>query len=71
MRNKIAFNDMFWHVQIPLLKVKALILIILRVLKAILFSAAFRHIPFGCGSPPAADGQTKVQRTLNVPERFG
>ena len=70
MRNKIAFNDMFWNVQIPLLQVKALISIILWVLNAILFSAAFRHIPFGCESPPQADGQTKVQRTLNVPERL-
>jgi len=30
-------------------------------LNAIWFSATFRHIPFGCGSPPAADGQPKVQ----------
>ena len=69
MRNKIAFNGMFGDVQILLIQVTALISIILWVLNAILFSAAFRHIPFGCGSPPVADGQTKVQRTLNVPER--
>jgi hypothetical protein len=37
---------------------------ILWVLNAILFSAAFRHIPFGCKSC-VSSGQTKVQRTLN------
>jgi hypothetical protein len=69
VRNKIAFNGMFWDVQILLIQVKALISIILWVLNAILFSAAFRHIPFGCESC-ASSGQRKVQRTLNVPERF-
>jgi len=68
VRNKIAFNGMFWHVQILLLQVMTLILIILWILNAILFSAAFRHIPFGCESPPVADGQAKVQRTLNRSE---
>jgi len=44
---------------------------ILWVLNAILFSAAFRHIPFGCESC-ASSGQTKVQRTLNRSEaEFG
>ena len=76
----IAFNGMFWDVQMLMIQVKAFILNILCVLNAILFSAAFRHIPFGCESC-ASSGQTKVQRTLNrseaafgeanVPERFG
>ena len=58
---------MFWYVQILLIQVKTLISIILWVLNAILFSAAFRHIPFGCESC-ASSGQTKVQRTLNRSE---
>jgi len=33
-------------------------------LNTILISAAFWHIPVGYESPPQADGQTKVQRTL-------
>jgi hypothetical protein len=57
VRNKIAFNGMFWNVQILLIQVKALISIILWVLNAILFSAAFRHIPFGCESCIAAGRQ--------------
>jgi len=69
VRNKIAFNGMFWNVQILLIQVMTLISIILWVLNAILFSAAFRHIPFGCESC-ASSGQTKVQRMLNVPERL-
>ena len=69
MRNKIAFNVLFGDVQILLIQVKTLISIILWVLNAILFSAAFRHIPFGCESC-VSSGQTKVQRMLNVPERL-
>jgi hypothetical protein len=67
VRNKIAFNDMFWDVQILLIQVKTLISIILWVLNAILFSAAFRQILFGCEGC-ASSGQTKVQRTLNRSE---
>ena len=63
----IAFNGMFWNVQILLIQVKALFSNILWVLNAILFSAAFRHIPFGCESCTSS-GQTKVQRTLNRSE---
>ena len=63
----IAFNGMFWNVQILLIQAKALISIILWVLNAILFSAAFRHIPFGCECC-ASSGQTKVQQPLNRSE---
>ena len=69
MRNKIAFNGMFWDVHFIVDTSYCIFTYnILWVLNAILFSAAFRHIPFGCESPPVADGQAKVQRTLNRSE---
>jgi len=58
---------MFWNVQIWLIQGKTLISIIQWVLNAILFSAAFRHIPFGCESCESS-GQTKVQQPLNRSE---
>jgi len=60
---------MFGNVQMLLIQGKTLISIILWGLNAILFSAAFRHIPFGCESCTSS-GQTKVQQPLNVPERL-
>ncbi len=77
MRNKtgarpIAYNGMFGHVQILLIQVTAIISIILWVINAILFSATFRHIPFGCGSCEAA-GRQKLRvsvMSLNTGVKF-
>ena len=69
-KKPMSFNGMFRDVQMLLKIVKALISIILWVLNAILFSAAFRHIPFGCESC-ACSGQTKVQRPLNRDQLAG
>jgi len=62
VRDKIAFNGMFWDVQMLMIQVKTFISNILWVLNAILFSAAFRHIPFGCESCEAAGRQKFSER---------
>jgi len=71
VRKKLRLTACSGTFTLSLIQVKTLISIILWVLNAILFSAAFRHIPFGCESC-ASSGQTKVQRTLNRSEaEFG
>jgi len=55
---EIAFNGMFWHVRLIVdASYRLFTYYVLYVLNAILFSAGFRHIPFGCESCVAGGSQ--------------